>query len=239
MFYDWSLKAGGKQCIETLDGYIIPLSIRSGLPYMSIRPYTDKEWETLPHVILTADGDWDPSILDGDHNDIDDWNDVAPNIPCKETNPLFDDEGNYLHANKVVKMIMSNSAIMEEDAIKDLEIIATQTHSKNPDIEKYISKLGWAPPDVIKATFNNTTQFYTTPMGSNLKKRFKSPFPACNVHCRAEPVATDTVFSDTLAFDSGHDAAQIFVGAESLICDVYSIRSENQIINSLLDNIHE
>ena len=27
-------------------------------------PYTDDEWLELPHVGLTSDGNWDPSILD-------------------------------------------------------------------------------------------------------------------------------------------------------------------------------
>ncbi len=49
--HDKSLKAGGKQCIETLDGYVIPLRITDGLPYMNIQPFTDKEWSDLPHVI--------------------------------------------------------------------------------------------------------------------------------------------------------------------------------------------
>ena len=31
-----------------------------------MRPYTDQEWEDLPHVIMTSDVDWDPSQLD--HN---------------------------------------------------------------------------------------------------------------------------------------------------------------------------
>ena len=40
--HDKSLKVGGKQRIETLDGYIIPLNICNGLPYMTMRPYTDQ-----------------------------------------------------------------------------------------------------------------------------------------------------------------------------------------------------
>ena len=32
---------GGKQRIKTLDGFIIPLDIISGLPYMNLRTYTD------------------------------------------------------------------------------------------------------------------------------------------------------------------------------------------------------
>jgi hypothetical protein len=40
---DKSSKVGGNQCIETLDGYVIPLNIRSGLWYMFICPYTNQE----------------------------------------------------------------------------------------------------------------------------------------------------------------------------------------------------
>jgi hypothetical protein len=57
---------GGHQCIQTLDGYVIPLSIKDGLVRLSIRPYTDQEWDNLPHVILTSELEWDPSVLD--HN---------------------------------------------------------------------------------------------------------------------------------------------------------------------------
>jgi hypothetical protein len=38
---------GGLQRIQTLDGYIIPLSIKDGLACLSIRPYTDHEWDNL------------------------------------------------------------------------------------------------------------------------------------------------------------------------------------------------
>jgi hypothetical protein len=57
---------GGIQRIQTLDGYIIPLSITDGLTPLSICPYTDHEWDNLPHVILTSELEWDPSVLDHD-----------------------------------------------------------------------------------------------------------------------------------------------------------------------------
>ena len=63
---DKSVKVGGLQRSKALDGYIIPLSIQEGLPHLDIRPYTGKDWGTLPHVFLTGELDWDPSILD--HN---------------------------------------------------------------------------------------------------------------------------------------------------------------------------
>jgi hypothetical protein len=38
---------------ETVDCHVFPLSIRDGLPYLGMRPYTDVEYESPPHVILT------------------------------------------------------------------------------------------------------------------------------------------------------------------------------------------
>jgi hypothetical protein len=54
---------GGLQRIQTLDGHIIPLSIKDGLACLAIRPYTDREWDNLPHVILTSEMEWDPLSL--------------------------------------------------------------------------------------------------------------------------------------------------------------------------------
>ena len=73
----------------------------------------------------------------------------------------------------------------------------------------------------IKKTFENTTQYARIPHGIILKKHYKSPFPALNVKRRDEPVATDTVFSNTLSIDGGETCAQIFVGTETLVTDVY------------------
>jgi hypothetical protein len=57
---------GGKQRIKTVDGYVFHLSIRDGLPYLGMRPYTDGEYDSLPHVILSSNVDWNPRILDFD-----------------------------------------------------------------------------------------------------------------------------------------------------------------------------
>ena len=61
---DKSVKVGGKQRIKTVDGYLIPLCIHNGLPHLSMRPPTDKEFNSLSHVVMTEDSDWDPSVLD-------------------------------------------------------------------------------------------------------------------------------------------------------------------------------
>ena len=54
-----------------------------------------------------------------------------------------------------------------------------------------------------------------------MKRHMKSRNPALNVPRRHEPVATDTIFSDTPAVDSGVEKAQVFVGSDLLVADVY------------------
>jgi hypothetical protein len=54
----------GLQWITTLDGYVHPINIIDALPYVLLHPFSDEEWEMLPHVIWTSDADWDPSVLD-------------------------------------------------------------------------------------------------------------------------------------------------------------------------------
>ena len=68
-------------------------------------------------------------------------------------------------------------------------------------------------------------------MSTVLKKHYKSPFPALNVHRREEAIATDTVYSDVPAVDSGVTIAQLFVGLTSTVCDVYPLKTEKAFVN--------
>ena len=70
---DKSTKIGGGQYIKTNDGYTFPLDICDGLPYLSMRPFTDQEWKDLPHVIMTSDTDWNPNILDNTISTTNTW----------------------------------------------------------------------------------------------------------------------------------------------------------------------
>ena len=70
-----------------------------------------------------------------------------------------------------------------------------------------------------------------------MRKDFKSRFPAFNIPRRSEEVATDTIFSDTPAIDSGVTMAQSFVGKRTLVTDVYPLKSQKQFVNTLEDNI--
>jgi hypothetical protein len=55
---------GGTQSLITPEGHVIPLNIRDGLFYMDMHAPNDQEMETLPHVFVTSDSPWDPSLLD-------------------------------------------------------------------------------------------------------------------------------------------------------------------------------
>jgi hypothetical protein len=76
-------------------------------------------------------------------------------------------------------------------------------------------------------------------MSTHLRKHYKSPNPAMNVHRRDEDIATDTVFSDTPAIDDGSMCAQIYIGMESQVCDVYEMKTEGQFVNTLQDNFRQ
>jgi hypothetical protein len=54
----------------------LPLNIRMALPYLSMGPYTDAEWDTLPHIVLTSERDWNHSILDRELDDDENWFDA-------------------------------------------------------------------------------------------------------------------------------------------------------------------
>ena len=70
-----------------------------------------------------------------------------------------------------------------------------------------------------------------------MRKHFKSRFPAFNIPRRSEEVATDTIFSDTHAIDSGVTMAQSFVGKRTLVTDVYPLKTQKQFVKNQEDNI--
>jgi len=62
-----------------------------------MHPHTDKEWEELPHVVLTGSHTWDPTILDNILTDKDDWYNTIHDLDTGVIQTLFDEFGNYRH----------------------------------------------------------------------------------------------------------------------------------------------
>jgi hypothetical protein len=93
---DRSMKCGGRQCITTNDGFILPLDIINGLPHLRMAPNTDKEFDELPHVILTSSAEWDPTIIDHSLSTQDDWYNTIKRLEDGIIKTPFDEFGNYL-----------------------------------------------------------------------------------------------------------------------------------------------
>ena len=95
------------------------------------------------------------------------------------------------------------------------------------------------PTKIVKFKLATTTQYARYPQSQHLKKIFNSPFPACNVPRRSEATATDTVYSDTPAIGTGETMAQLFVGHETMVTNIYGMKTERQFVNTLQDVIRE
>jgi hypothetical protein len=153
---------------------------------------------------------------------------------------LLDDEYEFHFFDSVPSNLHLDPIHINNTNATPLEITSGQhtTLKSEPDYEKLRPLLGFAPLSVIKETFQRTTQFFRnvterTPMRRHLKSRF----PALNVQRRNEPVATDTVYSDTPAVDDGSTSAQIFIGRESFVADCYGMKSDKEFVNTLEDQI--
>ena len=59
------LNGGEQPHVQSPDGHRIPLSMAHGLMHVKIRPALDSEWDSLMHVHLTADDEWDPRMITG------------------------------------------------------------------------------------------------------------------------------------------------------------------------------
>jgi len=110
------------QLITTNDGFEFPLHVRSGLPYLELRPYTDTEYETLPHVIMTSDVDWDPSILDKEFP-------TLGEVPTKDARNYdngtnFDVHGNYKLGTTIT--LVASAFIRDHPAILDHTVLPDQ-----------------------------------------------------------------------------------------------------------------
>jgi len=209
---------GGLQRIKTPDGYVHPIAIKDGLPYVSLRPYTDEEWETLPHVIWTRDQDWDPSVFDHEFDeDGEEWYDAVTDLAEQPNCQLFDEFGNYRKREAVVVEehfidcfesppddplpdsldiddIIDNCVDYQQVILvneRRVEPLPRRVTPSKRDYGMLRRFFGWSSADVVEKTFACTTQMGRLSNALHLKKQFRSPNPAMNVHRRMEPVATD------------------------------------------------
>ena len=205
---DRSKIVGGAQRIETSEGYVIPLSIESGLVYMhTIRIPTDQDLQNYPHVFFTSPDIWDTSVLDHEITPslLEDINQHSDDSLLQDS--IFDEYGDLHH-----RAIQTLNIFCDLPSPPSGEPLTHACmHDSNPAEEDWKSLrpyFGWQSEQVIKNTYQVTSRFGgTIPQHDYLKKHFKSRNPVFNIPRRNEAVATDTIFSDTPAINDGSTMA--------------------------------
>ena len=224
--HETSVKVGGTQLINTLDGYSVPLLIKDGLAYAtSLGRLTNLDMDTYPHVFITSPDKWDhsqvPDQLFGD--------------------PMFDACGDF---NKPI--IANLNTLLEappRDCGSDTEISSVfsanlhQSSPQEPDWNSQRPFLAWTSTSSIKDTFNVTTRHETAPNTQDyIKHHFKPRNPVFSIPRCSEDVGTDTIFSETPAVDDGSTMTKFFYGHDTFTCGTYGIKSTKQFINTLSAN---
>ena len=227
--HETSVKVGGTQLINTLDGYSVPLLIKDGLAYAtSLGRLTNLDMDTYPHVFITSPDKWDhsqvPDQLFGDPM-FDACGDVNKPIITNLNNLLDAPPGDCESCTEISSVFTAN---------------LHQSSPQEPDWNTQRPSPAWTSPSSIKDTFNVTTRHGTAPNTQDyIKNHFKPRNPVSSIPRCSEDLATDTIFSDTPAVDDGSTMAQFFCGHDTLVCDAYGIKSTKQFINTLSDNIRK
>jgi hypothetical protein len=108
---------GGPQCIDTSNGYQLPLSIRSGLPYIS-QTYPTADDMNLPQVEFPSPAEWNPDLHD-DNRTTEEMIRQFPAVLHDAVNEFYDLKGNvnleYLRSVKTAKT--SNDVDNDDESI--------------------------------------------------------------------------------------------------------------------------
>ena len=131
-----------------------------------------------------------------------------------------------------------------EDAIQDSwALVGSTTRRAAPTVTKEEPDwtwmrecLAWKPLEVVKKTFEHTTQLAKNVLRLPMRQHFKSRFPGLNRRRLNETYSTDTLFASIPSI-GGQTCAQIFVGKQSQFTALYGMRSESSGVQALEDFI--
>ena len=194
---------------------------------------------------LTGPHECDSSVLDFTHPS-GDGESPWSNDPNERFafDPKFDEFGDY--TNRAIQILnildYSSQPLTPFSTIRaNQHVITSNQHVVNndtPDYKKLRPYFDWINVDTVQKTMEQSTPWgvsisNTFPTRKHLKYRNR----ALNIPRRHESVATDTVFSDTTAVDSGVKQAQVFVGRDSLVADAYAMKGGKHFINIFDNNI--
>jgi hypothetical protein len=69
--------------LQRSTGMYFPSTLSTCSLMSTCAPYTDAEWDSLPHVVWTGDSDWDPTILDHRLDDDEHWFDAISDLEAR------------------------------------------------------------------------------------------------------------------------------------------------------------
>jgi len=85
----------------------------------------DAEWDSLPHVILTGNTNWDPSVLDMDLDEEEAWFDAITDLSQRKSPSAFDEFRDY---NKRV-VVQSHDVLYSWDTSQDIINACIMVHT--------------------------------------------------------------------------------------------------------------
>ena len=100
--------------------------------------------------------------MDNKQEDNEEWYNAMQDLPIRTADGLFDDIGDYMYSQQIMEAIMSSN-IMKTTVMTSLDFLIQgynrQIMPREIDFESYCFKFAWLPLDVVKHTFQNSTQF--------------------------------------------------------------------------------
>jgi hypothetical protein len=227
---DKSLKSPGGMQQILMDGYQIPLAFHNGLPHLKCCPPTNAEVASLTHIFMKPNVDRDPEMSF--------WILLSSMMPVlmKFIIAIL-----MTMVTTIIAQLLHRLYTLNQNTLMFMSILITQTllttfwmHTTQNWYKLFmrLRRLKRFQLQRIMTSSNHSLPGHQPILSSvlsrvsdNLGQHCKSRFPACNVQCCNEAVATDTVFSDTPAlFSGGIKAAQLFIGRKCLVADVYCVK---------------
>ena len=176
----------------------------NALPYATLRPYTYSEWGKVPHVILTSNEDWDPTVLGcGCQAENEQWFDAQSPFIDDLNDKSFDKVRSYQFRINNNQLFFFDTECFKDHYLDDViqnAISCNNVTTKSNETEYEFLKpwFNWIPLEMTKKTSQLPSQHARTPASSVTKKTYRSPFSALNFKRRSEHVATDTVYCNPL-----------------------------------------
>jgi hypothetical protein len=179
-----------------------------------MHPPLDHELDTDPHVFFTPVETWNPNIMDQEY-DIEDINITEDDCIRSFGQEELTSYGEFNKCECSKHLTAHQHTYLEnfEDCV-DTSLQFVHVNDVTPsqhDFNCLKLHFGFVPSKQIQKNIEHTTQYCWLDPRLLLQKHFKSQFPAANIPCLNEIVATDTFFSDVSAYDGvfGHGGSMM------------------------------